>query len=696
MKRKMIEKIPYITIQDQPEEASVYTAAVRVLEIGGEDYILLEMYESVGGMEIPAARYAATMRDWGIYWPETSTWSRGSISSIQENLPITGKCMLSSTKAFDMIKKFFKESSRSAGYAIDDWEYYFMGNERLIRQQESARRNQRRRELLKKRQADTPELEKEELLKWAERTLFCSQHILYYKKGRSHSSICCSNCGKISYGRWKRGEFFESQFEAKIQEPRKGHRGKCPCCGAWGEYVSQGKAGSVRHVGTISVFRVDKYQKEGAVVRYIELEKECRLELIAADRGEEMMGANEVLSGIEISRTYFLPGKKPQTDYHKHDNWGGKDFWDDCNLSGLANIQIKKGRIHPDTWENLKETYLRHSAMKEYADSQAECLNVKDYLENYQQTPQIEMLVKLGLTGIVNELVKYHYGIVYAPTARRMDLFLGIRKEQVKLLREHSGDIDILKILQMEKRMNQKWDSRQIESLAEIDASRGNMNDVLEHMSVQKLLNYISKQAGCEYGTECSRAVNRLKQTANMYFDYLHMRKTLGYDMENTIYLRPRSLRAAHDTMVLEQNDRSMDERKKQAGEGYPDIRKRYRSLRERYFYEAGGLRIRPARSAEEIVMEGRLLHHCVGGNRYLSRHNRGESIILLLRDAEAPDMPYITVEIQETEIVQWYGAYDKKPDEAKINKWLHTYITWLKCREASGPVQKGTAAAGA
>ena len=55
---------------------------------------------------------------------------------------------------------------------------------------------------MKKRQADTPELEEEELLKWAERTLFCSQHILYYKKGRSHSSICCSNCGKISYGQF--------------------------------------------------------------------------------------------------------------------------------------------------------------------------------------------------------------------------------------------------------------------------------------------------------------------------------------------------------------------------------------------------------------------------------------------------------------------------------------------------------------
>lgn len=694
MKKKMIEGIPYITVQEEPAEAAVYTMAVSVRQIGGEDHILLEMYKTGGSMKTPVARYAATKRDWGIYMPETGQWSRGGIDSIKANLPIRGKQVFSSAEDISRIKKFFGKNSRPGGYALDDWEGYFRGNENLIRERKRDRKRQRREELLKERQAGTPELEEKELLKWAEKTLFQYRHVLYYKKERRHASICCSNCGKISYGRWKAGESFESQFEARIQEPRQGNRGKCPRCGTWGKYISQGKAGCVMHMGKIGVFRVDKYQKEGAVARYIELEKECQLELNLAEHGEEMTGACEVLSGIEISRTYFLPGKKPQTDYHKHSDWDGKDFWDDCNLYGLANIKIEEGVIHPDTWQNLEGTYLRYSAMKKYAESRDGTLNVKDYLENYHQTPQIEMLVKLGLTGIVDELVKYHYGIVYAPEARRMDLFLGIRKEQVKLLREHSGKIDILKTLQMEKRMNQKWDSRQIEALAEMGAYQRNIDDVLKHMPVQKLLNYISKQAGCEYGTECSSAVNRIRETAVMYFDYLHMREAQGYDMGNTIYLRPRSLRDAHDKMVLEQNRREMDEKKKQGEEKYRDIRKRYRSLRKRYFYEAGGLQIRPARSAEEIIMEGRMLHHCVGKDDYLRNHNSGVRSILFLRDASAPDMPYVTVEIEGEKIVQWYGEYNRKPAEKKINKWLRVYTTWLKCREASGPVQKGTAAA--
>lgn len=691
MKRKMIERIPYITVKNEPEEEAAYIMAAGVREAGGEDHIFLELYRTGGSMETPEVRYAATKRDWGIYWPETGAWSRESINSMPGSLSIRGKCAFSSEEGICLIKKFFGKSSGTGGHS-DDWRAYFGENENLIRQDERNRKYRRRIELLEKRQEATPDLGEKKLLEWAERTLFGNSHILYYKKKRSHASLLCSKCGGMSRGRWKDGESYESSIETRIEEPRERFHGRCPLCGAFGEYVPQGRAGRARRKSAC-VFRVDRYQEEGAVARYIELEIECRLEMAAGEYGGEMTGADEKLTAAEISRTYFLPGKRPQTDYHKQNNWDGKSFWDDCNLQGLESIRIKEGIIHPDTWENLKETYLRYSAMKEYAESRNGILNVKDYLENYHHVPQIEMLVKLGLISIVDRLVRYEYGIVYTLDAGRPDLMLGIRKEHLKLLREHSGDIGILKTLQLEKRMNQRWNSGQIEALKEAEVDQEGLSGVLKRMPVQKFLNYISKQAGCEYGTGCHEAEIRLKMTAGMYFDYLHMREALGYDMENMIYLKPRSLRAAHDKMVLEQNDREAEERVKQTEEKYPDIRKRYRSLRKRYFYQAEGLQIRPARSAEEIVMEGRLLHHCVGGDNYLQRHNSGRSIILFLRDEAAPDVPYVTAEIQETRIVQWYGAYDKKTDEAKINKWMGAYVTWLKCRDKPVSAQDGRAA---
>lgn len=78
--------------------------------------------------------------------------------------------------------------------------------------------------------------------------------------------------------------------------------------------------------------------------------------------------------------------------------------------------------------------------------------------------------------------------------------------------------------------------------------------------------------------------------------------------------------------------------------------------------------------------MEGRILHHCVGGNNYLGKHNTGESVILMLRFKDRESEPYITVEIKEERIVQWYGAHDKKPDERNMKKWLDDYTKRLKC----------------
>lgn len=84
--------------------------------------------------------------------------------------------------------------------------------------------------------------------------------------------------------------------------------------------------------------------------------------------------------------------------------------------------------------------------------------------------------------------------------------------------------------------------------------------------------------------------------------------------------------------MIYGTKQNELNERLKSVKEKYPQIRKMYRTLRKKYFYEDEKYMTRPARSAEEIVVEGRILHHCVGGDGYLKNHNTGENIILMLR----------------------------------------------------------------
>lgn len=706
MKKKAIEKIPYLTLPDVSRKKMVeYIGVTAFKVIAHEKHLFLEVYRNDKACKnVPVVRIVLNKKDFGTFFPETGGWTRGRITMntwdnygliwredderVRETPDaLEKKNVLYSQKDLERIKTFTNEDlwrDESWWEFIDEWQQKI---NREAYAERSRRRRVRRQEALEAREEQTPELPEHRILEYADEVVFRKLHYLYYKKHGVRATVACSKCGGVSDERWKLGVSYESQFERIIQEPRMGDFGTCTMCGARGKYMPQGKTKSSYRQIT-HLFLGQKYKEDGMVFRYIEVGKEWQLQLICGEKEPEMYNAREKLDGIEIARAYFEPGKKMQMDFHKHNPWSGNDFWDDCNLSGLSNITVKEARILPETYENLKGTFLKYSAIEEFQRAVGE-INPMDYMERYTQTPQIEMLVKLGLFGVVRQLVKYHYGIVADVNANRVDTFLGIRKERVKQLIEHKGDTDILETMQMERRLKQKWTVEQLEQLTEIKIDNTQIAMVIEHTTVQKLLNQISKYAGCEYGTMCSTATERLRAVTQKYFDYLTMRMALGYDMNNTVYLFPRDLSAAHAKMVREYNENEADKQLQETAVKYPLIKKHYRRLRKEFYYEDENFIIRPARDAKEIVMEGRILHHCVGNDTYLIKHNNGTSIILFLRDKTEPEMPYITVEISmdTINILQWYGANNKKPDQKNMNQWLDNYIARLKCQR-SGTLQ--------
>lgn len=693
MKKKTIEKIPYFWLKKTSRKKDVkYIGVTAVKIVGHEKHLFLEVYRNKKeSKEMPMVRIVLTKKDFGTYWPEKEEWTRQKIKPDSyygrviwgEEHPTweqeKKENILQSTEDLERIKKFCKAN------VYDEerwWEYIYKHEDDIVT---TARRNRehkaymRRQEALEDRMAHTKELPEKEILDRADRLYFHNQHYLYYKKHGYWAHIACSKCGGVTDARWKSGISYESQFQRWTEEPREGHYGTCPMCGARGEYKCQGKV-----KGTcdkyIYLFLGQKYKENGMVMRYVEVGKKWTLGFICGDKGPEMYNASEELSGVEIARAYFEPGKKVQIDYHKHNPYMGKDFWADCNLYGMANIPISAGLIMSETYEEMKGTMFQYSALREYAKNVRE-VNPIDYLECYNRTPQIEILVKLGMTDIVEKLVKCYYGIVADENARRPDQFLGIRKERVQQLIKKKGDTHLLEVMQMERRQGKNWTDTQIEHLAETGLSGTQVAMATRYMTLQKLLNRIEKYAGCEYGTGCYSASERIRHTAITYADYLSMRVNAGYDLSNSVYQQPRDLEAAHNKLVMESNKAKMDRHLEEVAERYPEIRKSYKKLRNKYYYEDDRYIIRPARSAEEIVMEGRLLHHCVGGNIYLGKHNTGQTYILMLRFREEPDVPYITVEIdaKNPKILQWYGDKDRKPDKENMRKWLNIWLKKLK-----------------
>lgn len=696
MKKKTIEKIPYLTLPKVSRKKNVkYVGVTAVKNVGHERHFFLEVYRNMKKAEAePVVRIVLTKKDFGTYWPKDGTWTRSKVTTQDYTL----RCIwedkshrtweeqekenvLYQTEDLERIKKFFADIKI---WKEDRWWDYIEKHQdhivRTERNEQNRRKYERRQQALNDRIKNTPELPEAEILEHADKRYFSRKHYLYYKKRGCWAQIACSKCGGVTEARWKDGISYKSQFQKWTDEPKAGQAGKCLLCGEIGEWKCQGKVKSA-FSKSIHLFLGHRYKETGFVMRYIEVSKEWQLELTAGKDGPEMLGACEELSGIEVARAYFEEGKPVQIDYNKHDFWKGEDFWDDCNLYGNANIQIKSAPIMWQTYPEMKGTFLQYSALREY-EAVVDEVNPIDYLERYQHTPQIEMLVKLNLIGVVKELVRYRYGIVVNIDANRPDEFLGIRKERVKQIMEKKGSVDFLEVMQMEKRMKQVWTDEQICHIKEIGIKRGQIETTLHYMSIQQLLNRVKKYAGCEYGTGCPNAEARIRHIALTYMDYLSMRQDLGYDLNNTVYQQPRNLEAAHQKMVMESSQKELDTRLLEVKEKFPDIRKNYRKLRNRFFYEDEKLFIRPARSAEEIIMEGRLLHHCVGRDDYLEKHNVGETYILMVRDQKDPELPYITVEIDAKleRIIQWYGANDKKPDKDNMQKWLDNYITRLRC----------------
>lgn len=685
MKKKSVEHLPYIEPPKAGKEYG-YIAALRKIELKEEEHLIVDVYGNAQNARkgMPILRIAATKISWGIYYPGETKWSE---SILKNNIGWDyGERIKNSRK----IATYMQEESEKeilswckengvVSWKDDTWAERLNDYSRNIRRLKESKRWECRKKRLKERIENTAELP-EDLEEWADRKLFAGEHYLYYKRHGRYTDVCCSKCGKVTTAVIKKRDTYEGLFEKVIEPPLNNGRGICPSCRCSGIWKAQGRTKGV-WAQTKYCFIGMTYKGTGAVIRYVGCEKQYRMNAEFTEAGMEMESAEERLIITEIARRYLKKGEKPQTDYHKYSGWSGENLWDDCNLSGMSNIYVNPAVVYDKTWEMLKGTDLQYSGAEEYAKAVGK-IQLMDYMESYLQYPQMEMLSKLGMIGVVERMLRCTHPSIVDRNAINPEGFLRIYKSRIKLMIEKKGNIRCLEALQTEKRLEAHWSDEELQMVIETEMGRDSLELAMEYMSMKQLCNRLEKYSGVSLkggGTLCGGAAGRLRTVTRLYFDYLNMRRQQGYDLHNTVFLWPRNLQQAHDQMVQEVNAKQIEKRNRETAERYKEIRKRYRGLRKRYYYEDEEYLIRPARSAEEIVREGRELHHCVGGDNYLRKHSNGESAILFLRIKTMPEVPYITVEIKDSQIQQWHGAYDRKPDQERIQEWLDAYLLHLR-----------------
>lgn len=174
-----------------------------------------------------------------------------------------------------------------------------------------------------------------------------------------------------------------------------------------------------------------------------------------------------------------------------------------------------------------------------------------------------------------------------------------------------------------------------------------------------------------------------VKQKAHWYTlrDYRRMAREAGRDMTDDLVQWPRDLTAAHNRYVEERqalrDKEEKEKRAKEIAERSALFAKRAVEL-EWMSFEADGLLIQPCASEDELINEGKVLHHCVAS--YARDHAGGKTAILFIRRAEEPDKPFFTLEFDEKNLTvrQDRGLRNcgRTPEVADFEK---TWLEWVK-----------------
>ena len=150
------------------------------------------------------------------------------------------------------------------------------------------------------------------------------------------------------------------------------------------------------------------------------------------------------------------------------------------------------------------------------------------------------------------------------------------------------------------------------------------------------------------------------------------MCREAGHDLKKRSVLFPENCRAAHDE--VQQYCRWLHTQKMRE-----NFAKAYSVVNKKVCYRRKGLQIVCPSTPEDLVQEGKNLHHCVGS--YAERVAKGQCLILFLRHTDEPEKPFYTIEVRGDQVQQVHGDHNSNPTpevEQFIAQWKKRVLTPL------------------
>lgn len=507
-------------------------------------------------------------------------------------------------------------------------------------------------------------------------------YLFYHRDNNGNSRECiCTHpgCGRFTMERKYERDFFSHKHGDEI---------KCPSCGGIVELVSLGKIRNFRKINDEKWTRITvcRTGEDGAL-------------LLMSGYFRSYYSWNELRPIPEVSwkaRTWLKPGKRMQ--WLREAVWGCGSCWG-YEWQGKAYVNEP---FRPSFWgeggdsfilqtDRIGESALKYSQVEDwYKKSCAVWMdtgddpvrNVVKYLSAYTRYPSMEMAVKLDLHKACTELAvdgrKNARDLNWNATT--IHEFLRLNKLDAKAFLNAGGDLQLLKgYHQAVKTGGAKNMTEYIAMLKELGDLKYGAELIImagrADCTMRQAVNYIKKFPG---GTG---------RTLTMWRDYLDMAKKLEYDLTRKDVLMPKDLQQRHDTAAetIAYRQRVLDEKE------HAKVTERIQKM---YEFELGYLCIVAPKSTDDIIREGKTLHHCVGG--YAARHFKEKTVILFLRHKRRPNVPFVTIELAYRDkkkasvtIRQIHGYKNEGykpsggkrpvPPRSKYSWFFDTWIKWLE-----------------
>ena len=487
----------------------------------------------------------------------------------------------------------------------------------------------------------------------------CFEEYLLYKTDPKlkKQTAYCTHCGKM----------------VKVNgKPKHGEKTTCPSCKVEATYRSWNKQKYLESDCDVAVLQMLE-DRTGYILRKFD----CRIKRRAENGWDkyESFVFEETREKLGIhfgSRELFEFG---QFKYTGIDRWchnatrGGFGYYNDSFGNAYMYTPNLKRELEGNRFANM-------DLKKAFKGGERKRVDPGHILRRLDRYPFIEYLQKSGLHKIVSEIINNEENADFFDTGKtRIDEVLMLDKQRFQRLRKLNGNCQVLGALQYEKQSGEKVSDQNI---AYITENVKDINKIIElcqktGMNIQRMLNYLQRQQ--------EKTKQSLYDLYQHYEDYLNMEAARGMNIKDEIVCHQAEMMKYHDAYVEERDQIKNSNRDKQVDKTFKNIASDYQKNQEHFAFESKNFVMMVPRKGSDITKEGRQQHHCVGASdNYIKKMNNRETFILFLRKKEMTDQPYYTIEAKwDGKILQWYAAYDRKPDEKQVKKVLDQWSRQVK-----------------